>query len=251
MITRTFLAFIILAGSVALVHAQSQDRPGAESVATTRTAGGGTVRLLAGPIVQNLTDTSASIFWIASGEMPANLHYGFDPDNLDRTADPRAPNPNAPRNFRQYRAELTDLRPGRSYYFEIASRDGHVSQTGSFQTEPANYGANNRLIITDGPQIEYLDSTSAEIAWSTNLGSSTLVRYGEDPNALVKTEQAPWGQETHRVRIKNLHPNTTYYFVVESSEAQGTGTMAKSIEAQISTPSEREQALKHIVPSQR
>jgi Purple acid Phosphatase, N-terminal domain len=249
--TRSILAFIVLVGSFALVHAQSQDQPGAESLSATRTASGGNVRLLAGPIVQNLTDTSASIFWIASGEMPANLRYGFDPDNLDHTADPRDPNPNAPRNFRQYRAELTNLRPGKSYYFEIASRDRHVSQTGSFQTEPSNYAEGNRVIITDGPQIEYLDSTSAEIAWSTNLGSSTLVRYGEDPNALVKTEQAPWGRETHRVRIKNLQPNTTYYFVVESSEAQGTGTMAKSAEAQISTPSERERALKHIVPAQR
>lgn len=231
---------------------------GAQSPASIRTGpasapradNGGSVRLLAGPIVQNLTDTSASIFWIASGEMPANLRYGIDANNLDRTADPRDPNPNAPKNFRQYRAELTDLRPGKSYYFEIATRDGHISQTGTFQTEPASYDANNRLIITDGPQIEYLDSTSAEIAWSTNLGSSTLVRYGEDPNALVKIEEAPWGQSTHRVRIKNLQPNTTYYFVVESSEALGTGTMAKSIEARISTPSEREQALKHIVPPQ-
>jgi hypothetical protein len=77
-----------------------------------------------------------------------------------------------------------------------------------------------------------------------------LVRFGEDPNALIKTAQAPWGQETHRVLLKDLKPNTTYYFVVESGEAKDYGTMAKSAEAQLTTPAEGEQALTNIVPKQ-
>ena len=207
-------------------------------------------RLLAGPIVQTPTDTSASVFWISDRELNPRFKYGTDRNHLEQTTEPQNPNPDAPGHFREYNAKLTNLKPNKTYYFEIIGADGEVHGRGSFQTEPTDYAKSNPTRITHGPVIEYLSSTSAEIAWSTNVSSSTLVRYGEDPNALTKTAQAPWGQETHRVLLKGLKPNTTYYFVVESGEAKDYGTMAKSAEAQLTTPHEGEQALTNIVPKQ-
>ena len=208
----------------------------------------GDVRLLAGPIVQSPTDTSAAIFWIADRELNPTLKYGTDRGHLDQIVQPQNPNPDAPIHFREYSAELKNLQPNKTYYFAIVGTDGKVQSSGSFQTEPTDYVKTNPTLITHGPVIEYLSSSSAEIAWSTNVSASTLVRYGEDPNALVKTAQAPWGQETHRVVLKAMKPNTTYYFVVESGEAKDYGTMAKSPEAQLTTPAEGEQALINIVP---
>jgi len=207
-------------------------------------------RLLAGPIVQNPTDTSASVFWIANRELNPTFKYGTDRNRLDQTAQTLNPNPDAPGHFREYSAKLTNLQPNKTYYFAIIGADGKTHGSGSFQTEPSDYAKSNPTRITHGPVIEYLSSTSAEIAWSTNVSASTLVRYGEDPNALIKTAQAPWGQETHRVLLKDLKPHTTYYFVVESGEAKDYGTMAKSAEAQLTTPAEGEQALTNIVPKQ-
>jgi phosphodiesterase/alkaline phosphatase D-like protein len=207
-------------------------------------------RLLAGPIVQTPTDTSAAVFWISDRELNPRFKYGTDRNHLEQTAQPQNPNPNAPGHFREYSTELSNLQPNKTYYFEIVGADGQVHGRGSFQTEPDGYAKNNPTRITHGPVIEYLSSTSAEIAWSTNVSSSTLVRYGEDANALTKTAQAPWGQETHRVVLKGLKPNTTYYFVVESGEAKDYGTMAKSSEAQLTTPQDGEQALTNIVPKQ-
>ena len=81
--------------------------------------------------------------------------------------------------------------------------------------------------ITNGPIIETADSNSATIAWSTSQPSSTRVWYGTDPNNLTQMAEAPFSNGTHRVQIKGLQPNTTYYFQVESGQGRG-GSEAES-----------------------
>jgi phosphodiesterase/alkaline phosphatase D-like protein len=45
----------------------------------------------------------------------------------------------------------------------------------------------------------------------------------------------PWGGLTHRVTIKDLKPNTTYYFRAESTQGQGTGTQAQTEQSSFQT----------------
>jgi len=85
--------------------------------------------------------------------------------------------------------------------------------------------------ITHGPVVENVTDTTAEIAWSTNVNSGTALHYGTDPSHLDQTAGMPWGGFTHRVLIKNLKPNTTYYFKAESGQGQGTGTLAEAAQA--------------------
>lgn len=89
--------------------------------------------------------------------------------------------------------------------------------------------------ITKGPRVESVTSDTAVIAWSTNVNSSTLVRYGGEQQKLTSTAEQPWGGLTHRVTIRNLRPGTTYYFQAESNQGQGTGTKAVSDIASFST----------------
>ncbi len=84
----------------------------------------------------------------------------------------------------------------------------------------------NSVQITQPPKVENVTGNSAVIAWSTNVNSSTLVRYGTDQGSLSQTAQMPWGGLTHRVTLKNLKPGTTYYYQAESGKAQGSGTKA-------------------------
>ena len=93
--------------------------------------------------------------------------------------------------------------------------------------QPSQPGQQN-LQITDGPRVESVTGTSAILAWSTNTGSSAIVHYGTDPRNLSQMSEAPWSNSTHRVTLSNLQPNTTYYFQVESSQGQGTGTGSMS-----------------------
>jgi phosphodiesterase/alkaline phosphatase D-like protein len=98
------------------------------------------------------------------------------------------------------------------------------------------------LTITHGPKVEYVGRDKAEIAWTTSTGGSSVIHYGTDPNNLNQTAEAPYdksagnGQHvTHRVTINGLQPNTTYYFVVDSGQGQGTGTEAKGQVGQFKT----------------
>lgn len=91
--------------------------------------------------------------------------------------------------------------------------------------------------ITNGPVVESVAGTSAVIAWSTDTGGSSVVHYGTSPQSLSQVAEAPYatGQNTHRVSLKGLQPNTTYYFQVISGQGQGTGTQALSGVGQFTT----------------
>lgn len=95
--------------------------------------------------------------------------------------------------------------------------------------------------IINGPRVEFVGNDSAVIAWTTNTGGSSVVRYGTDKNNLGETAQAPYADaekaayQTHRVHIQHLKPNTTYFFQVDSGHGEGTGTEAKSDIAQFTT----------------
>ena len=207
----------------------------------------GELRVMAGPIAQNVTDHSATIFWLTSRDTQMTLKYGLSQARLDQNGSPEplARNENGDQ---EHGVLLKNLQPDRNYFFEITDVNGRSFARGQFQTEPTEYAQVGRLRIVDGPVFEYLDSSSVEIAWTTIAQSSTLIRYGTDPNNLRKTVQAPWGQETHRVRVRGLEPNTTYYFVVESAQARDSGTMAKSAEGSFRTEYQGEAALTNIEP---
>jgi phosphodiesterase/alkaline phosphatase D-like protein len=89
--------------------------------------------------------------------------------------------------------------------------------------------------ITHGPVVENVTDTTAEIAWSTNVNAGTALQYGTDPSHLDQTVGMPWGGLTHRVSIKNLKPNTTYYFRAASGQGQGTGTQAQAAQLTFQT----------------
>ena len=84
------------------------------------------------------------------------------------------------------------------------------------------------LRITHGPTVEFTSANKAIVAWSTNVSSGTVVNYGTDQNNLSHKAEAPWGALTHRVTLKNLQPDTKYYFKVSSPHGVGTGTIAES-----------------------
>jgi len=79
------------------------------------------------------------------------------------------------------------------------------------------------LQITNGPTLHAAAANSATVEWSTNVPSGSTVLYGTDPNKLDQTAQESWGGTNHKVTLKNLQPNTTYYYQVKSGEALGSG----------------------------
>jgi phosphodiesterase/alkaline phosphatase D-like protein len=110
---------------------------------------------------------------------------------------------------------------------------------------PANKAA--RVQITNGPEIESVQASSAIIRWTSNNPGGTdehyaFVRYGTDPNRLTQSAKGHirlnrgHSNTVFRVRIESLKPGTTYYYVVDSMEADGTLDGAKSPICQLRTP---------------
>lgn len=207
-----------------------------------------------GPVVESVDDTSAVIAWTTNTGGSTILKYGTDRNNLDKTA--QAPYADDEKTEHQtHRVHLKNLKPGTTYFFQALSGHGEgtgtsdQSQIGQFTTKGLPGGLpqgskSEPLKITDGPRVESTGRDSAVIAWTTNTGGSSIVRFGTDKNNLSQKAQAPYADnentahQTHRVELKNLKPGTTYYFIVDSGQGEGTGTEAKSDVAQFTTKSQ-------------
>jgi|SRR6185312_7236168 len=131
---------------------------------------------------------------------------------------------------------LVQLQQGASQTDQAASQQASPQSPSVQQIPMSPIGAPTQGVqITHGPVVENVTDTTVEIAWSTNVNSGTALHYGTDPSHLDQTAGMPWGGFTHRVFIKNLKPNTTYYFKAESGQAQGTGTLAEAAQASFQT----------------
>jgi hypothetical protein len=109
-----------------------------------------------------------------------------------------------------------------------------------------------RVAITHGPELESAWPNWAIVTWtSNNPGGSDehwgVVHYGTDPKHLNRTARSPIRlNQSHpytvfRVRVLDLNPRTTYYYTVDSMEANGTSDGVKSAVNKFSTarPGER------------
>jgi hypothetical protein len=93
--------------------------------------------------------------------------------------------------------------------------------------------------ITQGPEIERADAYLTIVRWTTNNPGGSpehygVVHYGPNPKDLSQTAKNPirlnpdHPDTVFRVRIEGLQPGTTYYYEVDSMEANGTGDGVKS-----------------------
>ena len=187
---------------------------------------GEAVKITKGPVVEHTGSTDAVVAWSTNTSSATIVKYGTDPQHLDRTAE-------TPWGGLTHRVTIKNLQPGTTYYFQADSSQGAGSGTTAmsgvdkFTTEggqrasaPRRGEAKPDLKLTDGPRIEHVGSRDAQIAWSTDLPSSSIVKFGTDPNRLSQTAEQPWGATTHRVDLKNLRPNTRYYFSVHSAQGK-------------------------------
>ena len=104
-----------------------------------------------------------------------------------------------------------------------------------------------RVRISRGPEMERLDPDFAIIRWtSNNPGGSPVhygvVRYGTDRTKLDQTAKSPirlnpgHSETVFRVRMYDLKPRTTYYYTVDSMEANGKSDQVKSTVKRFTTP---------------
>jgi Purple acid Phosphatase, N-terminal domain len=122
-----------------------------------------------------------------------------------------------------------------------AAADSLIAQVSPTTAKPS------RIRIVEGPEIELSKDLLTIIRWKVNNPGGSpvhygIVRYGTDPKNLNQTAKNPIRLNPYhpttvfRVRIDNLKARTTYYYTVESEEANGTNDKVKSAVKQFTTP---------------
>lgn len=103
------------------------------------------------------------------------------------------------------------------------------------------------VTIIQGPVVLDTGDTWAVISWTTNAGGYSIIHAGINKNNLNKRAQSlqvdgesmqesyQEQEYSHLVRIGNLKPGTTYYFVVDSGHGDDTGVESRSNILQFTT----------------
>ncbi|RLE42470.1 hypothetical protein DRJ16_04810, partial [Candidatus Woesearchaeota archaeon] len=73
-------------------------------------------------------------------------------------------------------------------------------------------------------KVSSITENSAIISWQTNKPADSLVKYGTSSGNYSKQKYDPNPTKYHSIKLENLSPNTTYYFVIESKTANETAT---------------------------
>lgn len=129
----------------------------------------------------------------------------------------------------QHHIKLMDLESETEYVLSIRATD-----------KAGNISASQRLVVmtklsadSDAPEIQFetvfgISSTSARIFWLTNEPSNTHLWLSTSstidttrPAMIVKEEMTFF----HKVGLQDLHPNTTYYYVIASADSSGNQTV--------------------------
>ncbi len=104
-----------------------------------------------------------------------------------------------------------------------------------------------RVQISQGPEIELAKEHLTIIRWTTNNPGGSpvhygVVHYGTDPKELSQTAKNPirlnpyHSSTVFRVRLDDLPRKTTYYYTVDSMEANGRSDGVTSPVKKFTTP---------------
>lgn len=80
------------------------------------------VKIIHGPVVELITDSTAQIAWSTNVNAGTLIHYGTDPQNLNQTA-------GMPWGGLTHRVVLKHLNPSTTYYFKAESDQGQDTGT--------------------------------------------------------------------------------------------------------------------------
>ncbi|RLJ03959.1 MAG: hypothetical protein DRP08_02685, partial [Candidatus Aenigmatarchaeota archaeon] len=110
-------------------------------------------------------------------------------------------------------------------YTVTASKDGYYSNTATAEILANQTTTLNFQLIKDTTPpvisnitVSSITSHSAVISWETNELSTSLVKYGTTSGFYPYSKEDTSYTTYHSITLTNLQPNTTYYFVVNSTD---------------------------------
>jgi len=177
------------------------------------------------PVITNITNTtpttdSVTITWDTDEDSDSLVKYGTASgtytDNESDTA-----------MVTSHSITLTGLSPDTTYYFLVNSTDtsGNSNESGEYSFRTAAVPDTTPPIITNiantTPTIN-----SVTLIWDTDEDSDSLVQYGTASGTHTDNESDTAMVTSHSITLTGLSPDTTYYFVVNSTDASSNSNQS-------------------------
>lgn len=171
--------------------------------------------IITGPIVTDITDSSAIVSWTTNEAATSGVSYT---DGITSTE------LNDEQLVTNHSVYLSVLTPATTYTLTVSSTDGFGN--GPSVSLPVEFTTlalpdTTAPIIMAGPFVEDITTNSAYVLWTTNEAASHLVLLGLADNALDQTFTQAGLEEQHKVPVTGLTADTVYFFQVSSSDLAG------------------------------
>jgi len=173
--------------------------------------------------IQELTDDSVTIYWTSDIPGTSEFRYATSWDGLNNYSWTMAEQYSSSR-YNHY-ARIYGLNPNTWYAYEIKTADtngNYGTYRDSFTTRNYNY---DNVVISNARILEVRDN-SVRIAWNTNIGADSQVRYATSWGALdyagwTTTESYSSSRTYHEANIYGLNPGTWYAYEIRSVSNYG------------------------------
>ena len=177
--------------------------------------------ILSGPIVTDITDTTAIVRWTTDEPATSGVNFTDGTTQTELFDDELVT---------EHVVYLTGLTPATTYTLTVSSSDAKGNgPTVSAPVEFTTLGLPDTTApeIIAGPFVEDITQTSALVIWQTDESATSIVYLGIAEDALDMTFSQAGLVENHQVPLTGLMPDTLYYFMVESSDAAGNSVTSE------------------------
>ena len=171
------------------------------------------LKIITPPSVSSLTAQQALITWITNKPSRGIITYGHKQQKkpLAYLSDG---------DLTLHEASLSHLVPDTLYFFQVTAIDKKgksvKSSYTSFKTPKATDAQLALPSISEGPSIAFRRSHELKIEWKTDRPCKSIISWGKVPLVSLqkKKEVNESFSTTHVAVLKDLTPNTRYYYVI-------------------------------------
>jgi hypothetical protein len=162
----------------------------------------------------NLTSTSVTVTWTTDQPASSQVNYGTNVSYGSSS-------PVSTTLVTAHSVTLTGLAAGTAYDFDVVSANGASQSTTS-----GNFTFTTPATTATPPNVGYvfawgISNTGAVVTWSTDVSASTQLAYGTTTALGQLSPLQPTLAASHGVTLSGLTPGTQYYFVAQSTGANG------------------------------
>ena len=179
------------------------------------------------PVIENVASSditygSATITWDTDESSDSVVNYGKTTALGSSESDATM--------VTSHSITLTELSASTMYYYEVQSTDSR-SNTAVDDNNGSYYTFTTAEADTTPPTIENVDTyciklTTATILWDTDEIADSLVKYGTSPGSYTDNEYDSADVTSHSIDLTDLIENTTYYYVVESTDPSNNSSQS-------------------------